>query len=1026
MELAGIGLRVASSAVAPLVRKLFRQDDPGAGLVDEPVRLSALVSFRGERRTLTEQELRKLARELVRRAVRSAGPHDSLPEDEQAAVAAELARSLHGLGDLDMDDAQAVRLGHEGLADALPRCDQGLSQDAQLLHERLVLLACLHIVEFFTKRSSFVARTLLEQTRQIDRIVTTLDLLVERVPAQSVEDAGFEERYRQYLVRRHGQLTIYGADFDDEWPLDVAYFSLEITERAERRTENGEQPLPSPPRRAERVLAECRRVLLRGGTGAGKTTLVQWLAVASEQQVSEGPAYLIGLVPFVLRVRHLLAGEGRLPGPERFLELADCPYAPPPGWAERVLEAGRGLLLIDDVDEVPQADREQVRRWIRQLLAAFPGNRWLVTTRPSAVPLDWLAAEGFTEFRLEPMREDDIELFIERWSRASPLGEFSGGELRSFLSEMRRREDFGKLATNPLLCTLLCTLHRDRRGYLPGGGRTQLYVAALQMMLTRRDRERGVFRSSLQYGLDPDAQLALLGELAYWMIRNDCREMRRSDAIWLIGRSLTAMAREFAGVGSTESGADVYRTLLEGSGLLREQADGVVDFAHPTFQDYLGARAALAARDLPLLVSNAHKEQWADVVRMAVAQGDPEDRARLLNELVSRGDEEEEHRVRLHLLALSCEEEAVRVDPEVRHLVEQRAAALLPPRSWQESVTLAAIGRPVLRLLPAPAGLTAEETVACVETAVRIGGAHACDWLSGALRDGLDGGASTEVHRVLGAAWEHFGTAQYAAKVLAQLPPDTPITVTSYAQLRRLDGPRHLRVGHGVPLEDVVAHVDRTRLRVLEAAVLEDAAALRELSALERLSTGRPSTEVLRSLSALPSLNECGLTLADPSRELPEVPSGTRVTALTLPSGARGLAELPRFPRLETLTLQGPDTALTPEDWRHLAAAPGLRHLVMPVAAVAPLHTHAGVRAHISSVTLTGQVAPADLELVAAAFPGLRTLRLRGSGAPLDVDLLPLARLAHLAAVHLESPGQVLNAEGLPGAEVTVAPQPRY
>ncbi|MCE0447639.1 hypothetical protein LT493_36885 [Streptomyces tricolor] len=39
-----------------------------------------------------------------------------------------------------------------------------------------------------------------------------------------------------------------------------------------------------------------------------------------------------------------------------------------------------------------------------------------------------------------------------------------------------------RLATNPLMCGLICALHRERRGYLPTG-RKELYDAALTMLL---------------------------------------------------------------------------------------------------------------------------------------------------------------------------------------------------------------------------------------------------------------------------------------------------------------------------------------------------------------------------------------------------------------------------------------------------------------------------------------------------------------------------------------------------------------
>lgn len=72
---------------------------------------------------------------------------------------------------------------------------------------------------------------------------------------------------------------------------------------------------------------------------------------------------------------------------------------------------------------------------------------------------------------------------------------------------------------------------------------------------------------------------------------------------------------------------EVYRYLLERSGLLREPLDGAVCFIHRTFQDYLAARAAVEDLDFDLLAKNAHLGQWADVIRMAVAHGRPAERA---------------------------------------------------------------------------------------------------------------------------------------------------------------------------------------------------------------------------------------------------------------------------------------------------------------------------------------------------------------------------------------------------------------
>ncbi|MFE9467623.1 hypothetical protein ACFYNW_28900 [Streptomyces virginiae] len=49
---------MASAAIGPLVKKLFVSEGAGAGVVDRSIRLSGYVSFTGEKRSLTESDLR--------------------------------------------------------------------------------------------------------------------------------------------------------------------------------------------------------------------------------------------------------------------------------------------------------------------------------------------------------------------------------------------------------------------------------------------------------------------------------------------------------------------------------------------------------------------------------------------------------------------------------------------------------------------------------------------------------------------------------------------------------------------------------------------------------------------------------------------------------------------------------------------------------------------------------------------------------------------------------------------------------
>ncbi|WP_143675822.1 NACHT domain-containing protein, partial [Streptomyces milbemycinicus] len=329
MDPATIGARLTSAVVTPLIKKLFVQEPPGAGLADRPVRVSGLVSFKGEKRTLTEKNLHKIAAQLVERAVQSAGQGERpIPADEDEVLADALARTLHALGDLAMDDVQAVHLGPERLAkdlrQAAGRPDDQLSLAASRLYNLLLHTACLHILHFFTQRSTFVHRTLLEQSGQLTDLITKIDILIERIPSQSAEDAGFEKGYADFVQKKHGTLTIVGIDLshaEASWPLDAAYLSLEaIAPRARVATIEeyvsaaAEAPVP-----ADQALSGHSRVLLRGVAGSGKTTLVQWLAVcAARQEPPRGMEQLIGRVPFVLPLR-TVARQDTLPTPDRFL-----------------------------------------------------------------------------------------------------------------------------------------------------------------------------------------------------------------------------------------------------------------------------------------------------------------------------------------------------------------------------------------------------------------------------------------------------------------------------------------------------------------------------------------------------------------------------------------------------------------------------------------------------------------------------------------------------------------------------------
>ncbi|MDJ0345325.1 NACHT domain-containing protein [Streptomyces sp. H10-C2] len=858
------------------------------------------------------------------------------------------------------------------------------------------------------------------------------------------EDDTFETRYARFLAERHSRLTIFGIDLSSRsrasWPLDAAYVSLETTS-PERHTHEDGIPAPSGPRPADQALAGHDRVLLRGVAGSGKTTLVQWLTVSALRD--DGP----GRIPFVLPLRTLIHRDA-LPLPADFLAAVRAPISPPPGWAERVLTAGRGLLLVDGIDEIGEREREQVRDWLRDLLIAFPGNQWMVTSRPSAVEESWLAREGFTDLTLAPMSRPGVTAFVDRWHDAARATETDDEELArldvyqgSLHEAIRTKQDLARLATNPLMCGLICALHRDRHGYLPHG-RRELYEAALSMLLTRRDRER-----DLTVQLTEEPQIQLLQKLAYWMIRNGQAEMDQSDAISLIEAALPSMPA----VAELGDARQIFRHLLERSGLLREPAEGTVDFIHRTFQDYLGAKAAVEERDFDLMVRNAHHDQWSDVIRMATAHARPAERARLLRKLIARGDRTQSHRSRLHLLAMACLEHAPELDPAVRAEVNARTAALIPPRTDGEAAALAAIGPVVLELLPGPDGLEDDEARAVVWTALAIGTDAAIPLLA-RFRHHKD----PLVRSPLASRWRIVDDPErYAAEVLTHLPRSGTLyfanTRDDLRTLGRMGGVEQLCVSGPLRKDDLTAHLEPGIVSYLALSrdFLMDG--LGFLSAFPRLNFLQLSrSSPLTDLSPLGSLPLSDFALFGPSCfDLASLATSTRLESLALGYGVlRGeIRSLPRTLPLKKLELIGMDARLTgigefpalrhlglaareslplPEEWDHLTAHPGLRSLTFAFNDQGERLPRGLEMPGIESLEVSGSYVATRWEDIVRCFPSIRELRIHDTPADhCTIDLAPLAELPHLTTVHVSNATAILNADRLPTAKVTARPRPR-
>lgn len=879
----------------------------------------------------------------------------ALPENERAA-AVDAVREMFERAALTDDDLFATDLDATYLYRYLLRTVPGvtalLSADATALHQRVLRECCAYLVQVTSTLPRFQPGALVELLRRETEILEAVRNVLAALPERRHPN-DFAADFRRQVVTILDRMALFGAGLTDAtrlYPLSVAYLSLNVT--SEDDVAAGD--------RIEHVLPRTSRIILRGEAGSGKTTLLQWLAVQCASRQLQDLDGWSDVEPFLVRLRRFSRSE--LPTPERFLDEVGRHIANemPTGWVQQRLRRGQAVLLVDGLDELPDERRREVREWLRELVSAFPRARFVVTTRPAAVAHDWLRGEGFTEVRLQPMTPRDVRTFVKRWHAAMPGFADHGDAL---VGAIGARSALRRLAENPLMCALLCALHREGNGRLPDN-RMELYEVALRMLLDSRDIER---RIEADVRLSLTEKQVLLRNLAYWLVRNGHTDVPAADAEGRVAAKLRSMGQIDA------TPRTVFRHLLDRGGVLREPVPGRIDFVHRTFQEYLAAQAAVEEDDVGILIANAHREDWREVVVMAAGHAHPRQREQLLDGLLSC-DANEAQRLKLDLVALSCLETSPELSERLRNEIEERASTLIPPQSFEVAEALATAGEFVLDLLigcePEPS-----QVPFLIRAAALIGGPGALGLI--ARHHETD---DPRVVSELLAAEGQFDADEYAERVLADSPLfDGYISLYDPAKLVLLPHLRHLN-GLRCRFTDGYGRLDFMRgLPRLRSLVVEDI-------------TGYD----------LPSLSGTGLThltlAGPPLREstdlspLAEVRGLRSIEARVATHGWSALAELPDLKHLQLSWIHDP------AELAELVTLTGLRSLSLSHAFRLDDLTPLAFLVAPTSLAFLGCKALEDVSLLTRWASGLRWLRI--IACP-PVDPAPIAELTKLRLLDL-------------------------
>jgi hypothetical protein len=747
------------------------------------------------------------------------------------------------------------------------------SQAESALFQRLISESSQLIIDISSQLPQFSERTFAEifkRGNSLQEIVLKVLDEVHRIRqvserANPEEQARrFEEDYRREVVRSLDRVEIYGATISDEsrrYSLSVAYVTLSMKQNIRNEgypvVEENDLSILS----ADEVLTKTSYLLIRGPAGSGKTILLQWIAVNSASQSFKYKLNnLNNTIPFFIRLREYT--HTNLPRPESFPSLIAPAIAAmmPDLWVHNQLKDGRAIVLIDGIDEVPNNKREEVRQWLQGLISAFPNARFILTSRPHAVEEGWMKQNKFEEADLQPMELANIYTFIDHWHNAICENLNDQNEKTELIRRaetlkivLSHERSLRNLATNPLLCAMICALHRDRHAKIPKD-RIELYEACCHMLIHRRDSERQIELEDYP-PLKPRQTRLLLEDIAYWMLKNHFTSVTFETA----ETHLEPKIVNLQGLPHKVKTIDVLRLLVDRTGIIREPVKGQLDFTHRTFQEFLAAQAAIDENDIGILINQAHDDQWREVVILAIGLAKRRVGELIIKGLLDRGDLENKLRHQLHLLAVASLETAVELSPDIKEEVQKRLIILVPPKNFIEAEAVASAGELAIPYLLANDKQELHIAAACVRALARIGGKDSFNALKGYIHD-LRPGIQNELIQ----AWDSFNRKEYAKCVL--LPIFKKSTNLKLERLSSLEGIEYFNHITELVLDDcsqiddlrpLISLQKLTKLHLLGCSKVEDISPLAQLKNLTFLHLSGYNMKIsdLTPLASLPKLS---------------------------------------------------------------------------------------------------------------------------------------------------------------------------
>lgn len=450
---------------------------------------------------------------------------------------------------------------------------------------------------------------------RVDYLAQDIEKILASPPPPQIDAivARIRQRVTPEILEQCGKMRI----LDMEHPMDSAalYTKVNLLEKITARNRDSQHELHQKFRLEDFVrfglgavvkrldalemVQQSNRLMILGKPGAGKTTLLRRVAYLC----AKGNRWA-DMVPAFLEFRKL----GTLGIQERLRDE----------WGEDplpVLRAGRALLLLDGLDEVPADRVSSVRQEIDDLARRAGHSRVLVTCRIAASEYTF---EPFTEVEVSDFDEEQIAEFAGKWFAAKGHPDRAA----SFLTKLKENRPISELAQSPLLLAMMCLLFERRPDF--DADRAEIYKDALDVLLRKWDAKRAIPRDAPYKGLTLQRkQQMLMGIARERFERNEYLFERAS-----LEEQVTSFFRQAPEAGEIDA-AVILDAMEAQHGLLVERARDIYSFSHLTLQEYFTARSIVDAGDdqdrwKPLL-SHLYEPRWREVFLLVAGMLTPPD-----------------------------------------------------------------------------------------------------------------------------------------------------------------------------------------------------------------------------------------------------------------------------------------------------------------------------------------------------------------------------------------------------------------